>query len=226
MYLRIFFVLIIFVFQKSTYSQNFFRIKTDFTIKAKNPSGQQQLTVGKIYYDKKAKQIVYEISFPEKEIWVQKDTSLYKVVNSKIVSRQSVPNMIEFTIYHLALNGNLADYGLKNSKFKLKKVEKNKKGVISTWESPAEMKKMVGDVLMMNENQQLTGIVFKNIKGEVISKQFFRNYQKIKGISFPQEIVKENYIKGQKYYEITTFKNTNINDYSGDQYNYKLPAKK
>jgi len=46
-------------------------------IKAKSPTGEQQLTVGKLYYDKNVKQIVYDVSFPEKEIWVQRDTVLY-----------------------------------------------------------------------------------------------------------------------------------------------------
>lgn len=109
---RLLFVVFIFILLSPVFPE-FFRIKTDFTIKAKTPTGQQQLTVGKIYYDKNIKQIVYDISFPEKEIWVQKDTTLFKIVNSKIVSKQSIPNMVEFTIYHLVLNGKLADYGLK-----------------------------------------------------------------------------------------------------------------
>ena len=194
-------------------------------IKAKSPTGEQQLTVGKVFYDKNVKQIFYEISFPEKEIWVQKDTVLYKIVNSKVIGKQGIPTMIEFSIYHLVLNGNLGDYGLKNSKFKIKKVEKSEGEVISTWESPPDLKKIFGDVLISNVNQQLNGIVFKNNAGEIVSRQFFRNYIKVKGLSFPQEIIKENYIKGQKAYELTTYSNILINDLSGEnKYDYKIPA--
>jgi len=206
-------------------SQDFFRIKTDFTIKSKAPSGQQQLTVGKVFYDKNIKQIVYEISFPEKEVWVQKDTTLYKIVGSKVIAKQGIPTMIEFTIYHLILNGNLADYGLKNTRFTITKVEKIQNSVISTWEPPTELKKIMGNVLISNINQQLDGIVFKNTNGEVLSKQFFRNYIKIKGLSIPQEIIRENYINGQKAYEVTTFTKTLINDYSGENiYGFKIPS--
>jgi uncharacterized protein with NAD-binding domain and iron-sulfur cluster len=194
-------------------------------IKAKSPAGQQQLTVGKIYYDKNIKQIVYEISFPEKEIWVQKDTILYKIVNSKIISKQRIPTMIEFSIYHLILNGNLADYGLKKTKFKIKKVEKFEGNIVSTWEPPTEFKKISGDVLISNIKQQLDGIVFKNTAGEIVSRQFFRNYIKVKGLSFPQELIRENYVDGQKVYELTTFSNILINDLSGEnKYDYKIPA--
>ncbi|MGE5355595.1 MAG: hypothetical protein ACM3PT_05090 [Deltaproteobacteria bacterium] len=216
-------LIFIFPFCFSLFSQNYFRIKTDFQIKSKTPEGKQQLTLGKVYYDKNIKQIVYEISFPQREIWVQKDTLLYKIVNSKLDSKQNIPNMIEFTIYHLLLNGNLADYGLKKTNFSLKKVEKTKDGVISTWEPPSDMKKLFGNVLMMNSGQELTGIVFKNTEGAVVSKQFFRKYKKNKGLMFPQEIIRENYIQGKKSYEITTYSNTVINDYSEDKYSYKIP---
>jgi hypothetical protein len=203
----------------------FFRISTDFTIKAKTPTGDQQLTIGELFYDKNIKQIIYRVSFPEKEIWVQKDTVLYKIVNSKVISRQHIPAGIELSIYNLVLNGNLSDYGLKKMRFKIKKVEKSEGSVISTWEPPAELKKYLGDILISNVNQQLDGIVFKDNAGEVVARQFFRNYIKVKGLSFPQEIIKENYVNGQKIYELTTFSNILINDLSRDNiYNYKIPA--
>ena len=205
--------------------QLFFRISTDFIIKAKSPSGEQQLTVGKLFYDKNLKQIVYEVSFPEREIWVQKDTILYKIVDSKVIGKQRIPTGIEFSIYNLALNGNLAYYGLKKTKFRIKKVEKSDSSVISTWEPPAASKKYLGDILLSNVKQQLDGIVFKNSSGEVVARQFFRNYIKVKGISFPQEIIKENYVNGQKVYELTTFSNILINDLSGEnRYDYKIPS--
>ncbi len=204
--------------------QFFFRIRTDFVIKAKSPTGDQQLTVGRLFYDKNIKQIVYEVSFPEKEIWVQKDTVLYKIVNSKVIGKQRIPSGIEFSIYNLVLNGNLADYGLKKTRFKIKKVEKNEGNVISTWEPPLESKKYLGDILLSNVNQQLDGIVFKNNAGEVVARQFFRNYIKVKGLSFPQEIIRENDVNGQKIYELTTFTNILINDLSGENtYDYKIP---
>ena len=205
--------------------QLFFRIKTDFMIKAKSPTGEQQLTVGKLYYDKNIKQIVYDVSFPEKEIWVQRDTVLYKIVNSKIIGKQRIPAGIEFSIYNLVLNGTLNDYGLKKTKFTLRKVEKSDNNVISTWEPPQELKKYFGDILLSNVDQKLNGIVFKNTAGEVVSRQFFRNYIKVNGLSFPQEIYRENYINGQKDIELTTFTNIVVNDLSGENiYDFKIPA--
>ena len=205
--------------------QLFFRIRTDFTIKAKSPAGEQRLTVGKLFYDKNVKQIVYDINFPEKEIWVQRDTILYKIVNSKVIGKQRIPAGIEFSIYNLVLNGNLNDYGLKKTKFKIRKVEKSDNNVISTWEPPFEFKKYLGDILLSIVDQRLNGIVFKNNAGEIVSRQFFRNYKKVNGLSFPQEIYRENYVNGQKDIELTTFTNILVNDLSGEnKYDFKIPA--
>ena len=205
--------------------QLFFRIKTDFMIKAKSATGEQRLTVGKIFYDKNIKQIVYDISFPEKEIWVQRDTILYKIVNSKVIGKQRIPAGIEFSIYNLVLNGNLNDYGLKKTKFTIRKVEKNDSSVISTWAPPLEFKKYFGDILLSIVDQKLNGIVFKNNAGEIVSRQFFRNYTKVNGLSFPQEIYRENYVNEQKDMELTTFTNILVNDLSGEnKYDFKIPA--
>jgi hypothetical protein len=223
--IRLFFLLLLPLHLLQVDPQFFFRIRADFIIKSKSPAGDQQLTVGDLYYDKNIKQIVYRVSFPEKEIWVQKDTVLYKIVDSKVISRQRIPSGIEFSIFNLVLNGDLAEYGLKNTRFKIKKVEKSDGSVISTWTPPPEAKKYLGDILISDVNRQLNGIVFKNNAGEVVGRQFFRNYTKVKGLSFPQEIVKENYVGGQKEYELTTFSNILINDLSSENtYNYKIPS--
>lgn len=223
MMFRIFIVFAFIFFNVPAFSQGFFRIKSDFQIKTKTPDGKFQLTNGKVYYDKGVKQIVFEIFFPERETWIQKDTLLYKIVNSRVESKQSVPNIIEFTIYHLALSGNLADYGLRNTNFNLKNVEKTGSGIITTWEPPKDMKELFGDVLMLNSGQELSGIVFKNTDGDVVSRQFFRNYQRVRGLSFPQEIIKENYINGVIQYEITIYSNIIVNDYSEDKYSLRIP---
>ncbi len=202
----------------------FFRISTDFVIKAKSPGGAQQLTIGELFYDKNIKQIVYNIQFPEKETWIQKDTSLYKIVDSKVVSRQTIPAGTELSIYNLVLNGDLSDYGLKKMKFTIKNVEKEGNNVISTWSPPSQLRKYLGDILISNSNQLLNGIVFKDNSGQVIARQFFRNYIKVKGLSFPQEIIKENIVNGQKVYELTTYSNIKINDVSRENYNYQIPG--
>ena len=103
-------------------------------------------------------------------------------------------------------------------------VEKDGKKIISTWAPPPELKDVLGSILMLNVNQQLAGIVFKNPEDEVVGRQFFRNYLNINGLSFPQELVKETIVDGKKYYEITTYKNMIVNEKNNnDKYDYKIP---
>jgi hypothetical protein len=47
----------------------------------------------------------------------------------------------------------------------------------------------------------------------------------VNGLSFPQEIYRENYVNGQKDMELTTFTNILVNDLSGEnKYDFKIPA--
>ncbi|NJK95018.1 MAG: hypothetical protein HC905_09010 [Bacteroidales bacterium] len=79
------------------HAQKFFRIKGEFTIKAKAEDGRSQLTMGKFYYDRNFKKLVYLNHFPKKELWVSKDTSIYHIVDNKILDRQSAPPIAEFS---------------------------------------------------------------------------------------------------------------------------------
>jgi len=196
-------------------------------IKGKSVTGEKQLTVGKIYYDKNIKKIIFDISFPEKEIWIQKDTNLYKIVDGVVKEKQKTPSIAEFTIYNLVLNGSLTDFGLKNTKFKIVDIEKDGRNIYTTWEPPKELKSFSGDVIMQNTDQKLTGIIFKNKEDKVVARQFFRKYITINGLAFPQEIIRETIINDKKIHEITTYSNIIVNEYtSDDKYDFKIPRHK
>jgi len=218
----IFFIL--FFIPQIIFAQDFFRIKADFSIKTKLPDGKQYLTMGTVYYDKTVRTTVYQIRFPEKEIWVNKDTNMYKIIDNKIISRQSVPAVIEFSIFHLTLNGNLADYGLKKTSFTIEKTEKDKGMVITTWKPPANFAKRLGKIMVSNQDKKLQGIIFFNPAGTIISKQFFKKYFNSNGLEFPSEIVQINYTNGKEGYELTTYSKILVNDLNEENiYNYRLP---
>ncbi len=219
------FLFFFFIFPLFTFSQNFYRIKADFTIKQKNADGSSALTVGKVYYDKNYKEIVYDISFPEKEMWITKDTSVYKFVDKKFVSRQTVPAIAEFSIFHLCLNGTLTNYGLESSPYTIYNVEKENGMVLTTWMPPAKMAKFLGKVIVSQKDKKLYGVAMCNIKGETLNKQFYKNYDSNSGIEFPKEIVQITYINGKENYQVTTYENIIIDDYSEEEmYNYPVTA--
>lgn len=116
--------------------QNYYRMRADFTIKEKNVDTTASLVMGTVYYDKFEKRIVYQITFPKAETWVHADTSVYRLVDGKVQDRKTLPNIMEFTMFHLALNQNLTDFGMKNSIFKISEVSREGDQVLTTWAPP------------------------------------------------------------------------------------------
>lgn len=206
-------------------AQKFFRIKGDFSIKAKSAEGKSQLTMGKFYYDRNIKKLVYINSFPKKEAWVSVDTSIYHIENNKVLNRQSTPPVAEFSMFHLALNSQLSSFGFKNSALTIEKVERTNDMVITTWAVPEKAAKLFGKIKTSTKNNRLTGIIFIDVDGNLLKKQFFNNYKNFNGIEFPQEVIEIIYINGKENYQVTTYKNIVIDDLTeSDIYNYSIPG--
>jgi hypothetical protein len=207
--------------------QKFFRIKGEFSIKAKAADGKSQLNIGSFYYDRNFKKLVYITRFPKKETWVSIDTSVYHLVNNKVVGRQSAPPIAEFSMFHLALNSQLSNYGFRNSALKIEKVEKDGDMVITTWAPPEKASKVFGKIKTSTKNSRLYGIVFLNTENKVLKKQFFNEYKNINGLEFPHEVIDITYINDKENYQVTTYKNIVIDDLTeGSIYNYIIPGLK
>jgi hypothetical protein len=208
---------------KLGWSQEVFRMRGNFSIKEKSDS-LSSLTMGTFYYDKYKKNIVYKITFPKKELWVFADTTVYRFAGDSLVSRDHGVSINEFSIFHLALNNQLADYGLKNSVYKMSNVEVSKGLVISTWSPPDAAKKVLGDVILSTKNKQLQGIVFLNSEGKMMRKQLFQQYDVIQGLSFPTKIFDTFYIENKKTFQVTTYSNITLNESNNANfYDFYLP---
>ncbi len=204
--------------------QKFYRMNGEFAIKAKTADGKNQLTMGKFYYDKTIQKLVYVNTFPLNETWVSVDTNLYKIVDNKVITRYLSPPITLFSIFHLALTSQINNYGLKNSPFTISKVEKQNDMVITTWLPPSSMAKISGKVLVSNKSNKLFGIVFMDNKGVIVRKQFFDNYENVKGVEFPMEITDITYTKGKENYRVTTYKNIEIDETADNLYfDYPIP---
>lgn len=207
-------------------AQKFFRMKGEFSIKAKGANGKEQLTMGHFYYDRNFKKLVYINFFPAKEAWVSVDTNVYRIVSNKVLSRQTAPPISEFSIFHLALNSQLSNYGFKNTALKIEKVERVDDMVITTWVPPAKAAQLFGKIKTSTRGNKLYGIVFLDTKSNVLKKQFFNDYKNISGLEFPCEIVDITYIGGKENYQVTTYKNIVLDDLTeGNIYNYTIPGK-
>ena len=206
------------------FGQHFFRIEGDITVKEKSDL-QSQLTIGKFYFDKKIGKLVYNISFPEKQVLVSKDTVLYQFINDTMASRTKSFEMTRFSIFYLSLENELNNYGLDKSFYSIEKVETDGDMVISTWVPGKTQKKYFGNVLISSKNNRLYGIVFLNTAGEVVGKQFFEDYVVVDGLAFPKRMVKFTYFGDKKTTQITTFDNIKLNNLNEKKYyDYPVPV--
>jgi len=211
--------------QGAAFSQQYNRIHADFSVKVKTASGGQSLTMGQVYYDRNIKQIIYYVSFPEKEMWITSDTMVYQVRNDKLISKTSTFSIAEFTVFHLALNSRLQDYGLRNTTYKVENVDREKDLVITTWAPPEKARESLGNILVSVKSKQLFGVVFQDPKGIPLRKQFFEEYQVVSGLSFPGKIVEVNTTAGIDSYQVTTYKNVVVDEMDNDnKYYYPVGA--
>lgn len=204
----------------------YYRIRADFSVKEKSSDGKSGLTMGQVYYDKARKKIVYNVRFPEKEVWLFTDTVMYKILDNVPEKKPLIPGYIDFSIFNLALNNNLKDYGLKNSMYELKNVIKEEDMVISLWVPKKEYAKLIGDVKISVKENRLYGVIIYDAAKRMIGKQIFTEYVKIGGFEFPSEIVNFSFLEnGQEIHQLTTYKNIKVNNWDENSfYNYIVPG--
>ncbi len=202
-------------------AQEYYRLRADFTIKTKIHDTINRLITGKVFYDKYTGKTVYDIHFPKPGIQVIKDTIIYLFSSdSSLISQNVIPDISEYTIFHLGLNGQLRHYGLQHSQYQLINTQKQAGKTITIWRHQSGKG---GKIALASQHQQLQAAVFLNAKDQWIEKHFFESYQTISGISFPAKITRIKKGEDTNNYQITTYKNITLNDKNFDNmYDYPL----
>lgn len=223
--------LLLFTSILSLNAQQISRVKTDFSVKSKvKGNNQARLVMGTCYYELGSKQLVYEVKFPVREIWIFKDSVQLIVRNDSLLRTQPASMRIELSTLHLALTQQLVNYGLKNSPFSIESVHKEKNMVITTWKPPSTLGPKIGKVATSTEDKKLVGVVFYHPKGHIMRKQIFKSYLQIQGYPFPGEVIDIVYDGPKETLQQTTYTNIKINEASArNLYNYSpvyIPARK
>jgi hypothetical protein len=127
-------------------------------------------------------------------------------------------------MYNMVLNSQLDNFGLDGSMFTLENVENENDQVITTWVPPRSMKKFYGKIMISSKDNNLFGIVFFSPEGEIIKKQFFEDYSFTNGLAFPGKITEITYKDGKETFQVTTYKNIQVNDHSEESHYHFNPA--
>ena len=196
-------------------------MSVEFTTKTKPAEGKSNLTKGTIFYDKFTKELIYDILFPEKEKWVVQDSKIYKLANDSVYFTDELPSLNEFTVFHLSLNSNLAYFGLNEARFSIGKVDKLGDLVVTYWNIPPHIQKMISTIAVAQKDNSLYSVVIAGENNEIQSKQFFKDYIKIGGFEFPGTIVQISYDENRnENFQVMEFKNIVLSLFCNRAYNY------
>ncbi len=202
-------------------AQVFYRVECDVSIKEINGMGEQQLMVGKVYFDRNIRQVIYKIRFPQRYNFAVTDHGVLTDSSKVDMTHKFSTHLVDFSIFNLVLNGKLNYYGLDQTSYNLVNTTREDDMVISEWELPVEMQTDMGKMLISQKNKQMYGMVSLNASGDVISKQFFKKYTSVGDLSFPTELIQINYIAGEPTVKkITTFRNIKLNSHENANYSF------
>lgn len=220
----ILFLIFQFFIHPVSFSQDHFRMAADFTTKIKPAEGKASLTKGKVYYDKYSKELIYRITFPAKEDWVVRDSKIYKIQNDSVYYSSEIPDMNEFTVFHLSLNASLSYFGLKEASFNISKVEKKGELVISYWKIPPHLQKNIRTIAVAKKGNSLHSVIIVGNEEKILSRQFFNDYIQMGGFEFPGTITQIFYDdQGRENYQVMEFKNIVLNDTEHEElYHYSF----
>jgi len=170
-------------------AQEPFRLKADFSLKATNTAAGDRLTTGTLYYDRNLGQLIYRIQFPEQATMVlTHDSILYR----SELQRQASPNTAPpiSSVFHLALTGQLADYGMAASNsFQLLENGRDGNYIVSTWKPTVAGK--TSKVALLQLHGKLAGVIIYGPNRKPVSRQEFSGYEQFLGSSIPTHIRQE-----------------------------------
>ncbi|MBK6995511.1 MAG: hypothetical protein IPH31_11495 [Lewinellaceae bacterium] len=204
----------------------FYRFKSDFSIKEKEAGKDQgRLITGAIYYDKNLHKTVYNIRFPEPEQWLVRDTFMYRMKADTLASQQIVPPVGEFSIFNMILSQQLNDFGLAKVGYTPGDVQQDGNQVISQWLPPEQFKAYLGPVTMAQENKRLSAAAFYDKEKKLVSKFYFQDYTMENGLPIPGKIYQIFYREAGEFVRVMTLKNIIINQADEDStYDFVVPA--
>lgn len=207
-------LLLIFISNESFSQRLYSRIESDISIKEIFPDGSKSLMLGKVFFEVENNSIVYQISFPERETMVLKDSLILSKKATNIVKKSSSAQLIDFSIYKLALSGELKTFGLDQSKFVLGRITDNNGEISSEW--IPKMENPPFKIIISQASNKISGIALVDSSGKVLNKQFFKKYQKIGRISFPTEILEISYTSSGTYKKMMTHSEIKLDNYSDE----------
>ena len=195
-------------FSSILFAQEYYKLTCDITIKERFSETKFSLIKGNVEYNKFEDKTTYNFTFPSRETWILNKDSLTRTVKNETDYKIPTSAIYKYSVFKLFFKGTLKNYGLKESLYEISEIKENDNGsVYTTWKPSKKMKIKFGKVMTSQKNGLLQGVIFYNLKNQLIGKQFFKDYINVKGMMFPSKIIEITVIENKKHYKITEFSN-------------------
>ena len=220
-FLLLFFAVIL---NASGFSQEAYRIHSDFLFKSKGLDSLFRVTKGEVFFDKNIKTLVFKNTFPIRETYVIRDTILYVYHGDTLIETRKNIIPPEHTMFSYLLSSTFANYGLDNTGFQINNVEKKNGIVVTSWLPNGIIGKYVGKILVANKDKRLYSVVIYDKDMKILSRQIFKKYESIDGTEIPSEILSVTYYNdSSQYMQITNLANITLNETENESmYNFKI----
>ncbi len=187
------------------HSQPISKISAKVSIKEKFADSTYTYSRGKISYNHNTKKTVITVTYPEKQEWTLSEKGIYKKADSLTLMRSHTSILSEFSIFRLAIEGTLNNYGLTYSDFTAVEVAYNDKMTVTTWHPPQEYSKAFSKILTSQSQGRLNGLVVYDTRGNIVSRQFFTEYRNFSRLTIPTQITFVNNTSTGPKYRIILF---------------------
>lgn len=178
-------------------AQKYNHFVAKFSILEKNTlKDSTSLVYGHISYDLKKNETVYTLTFPQKEVWNFRDSTLTRSGIDSVKTRKEYMDLGKLSIYQKLLTHQLEDFGLEEAGFKMKEMDEIGTKIIIEWEPPKVAASFLDRVITEVENNKLQAVAFIDIDEKPINRTYYQDYIKVNNISVPTRV--KSYFKAEK----------------------------
>lgn len=192
--------------------QTFNNFEADFTIKEKYKLAQKShLFKGSVNVNSIDQTSYFTLSFPNREMWLLKDSLLTQIVNDSVILSINVGQFENFSLIKEVNSAIKKDYGLSEIGFTQKHTTADSSGVKVEWMPPTVMKEIFLMAITHISDNLLRSVSLFDTKQTLVSSTYFEDYLFIKNIPIPTKIMSKIVGDNEIIFKSLEFRNIKIN---------------
>lgn len=193
--------------------QTILKFEADFTIIQKNKiANKSTIFKGQVSSNISEKISKYSLTFPNKETWILRDSTLALHKNDSLLKTFNVHQFENFSIINDLNAAFKKDYGLSELGFHQENVTQDSTKVFIKWLPPTALKDIFGSAVTCISDNLLHSVTLIDPLGNIASTVFFSNYTFFKNYPIPLKITSKIVGDKETIFKSIVFSNVKINN--------------